>query len=170
VAKFDLSRLSPLSIAASIGGVMLGAYAAFDLIFPALFAGVAWFGLHNMAPSAKKPVVPAVAWQTGQLGWFIIGVAFAPAGLAQVGLDILILGGLLIWLYISLSAVAAWVLVAYQGLSILVNAWMFMHAPIESNTAKALAVHIVWRVTAIVLLVLFVRRAPDAAETAKTFE
>jgi hypothetical protein len=170
VAKFDLSRLSPLSIAASIGGVALGAYAAVDLIFPALFAGVAWFGLHNMAPSAKKPVVPAVAWQVGQLGWFIIGVAFAPAGLAQVGPDILILGGLLIWLYISQSKIAAWVLVAYQGLSILVNAWMFMHAPIESATAKALAVHIVWRVTAIVLLVLFARRQPDAAETVKTFE
>lgn len=166
----DLSRLSPLSIAASIGGMALGTYAAVDLIFPALFAGVAWFGLHNMAPSAKKPVVPAVAWQLGQLGWFVIGLAFSPSGLAQVGLDILLLGGLLIWLYLSLSAIATWALVAYQGLSILVNAWIFMHAPISSSIAKALAVHIVWRVTAIVLLVLFNRRHPDAAQTAKTFE
>ena len=170
MAKFDLSRLSPLSIAASIGGVALGAYAAVDLIFPALFAGVAWFGLHNMAPIAKKPVVPAVAWQLGQLGWFIIGVAFAPSGLMQIGPDIVILGGLLVWLYISQHRYAAWALVAYHGLSSLWNIWMFMHAPIESAQARALAVHIVWRVTAISLLILFIRREPEPTETAKTFE
>jgi hypothetical protein len=170
VAKVDLSRLSPLSIAASVGGVALGAYAALDLVLPALFAGVAWFVLHKMGPTAKKPVVPAVAWQLGQFGWFVVGLAFVPAGLMQVGPDVVILGGLLIWLYISLGRIAAWSLIAYQGLSSLLNIWLFLHAPIESSQAKALAVHIVWRVTAICLLVLFIRRQPAAAETARTFE
>jgi hypothetical protein len=170
VAKFDPSRLSPLSIAASVGGVALGAYAAVDLIVPALFAAVAWFGLHKMAPIAKKPVIAPVAWQLGQLAWFVIGVAFAPTGRLQVGPDIAILGGLLIWLYVSQHRYAAWGLIVYQGLASLLNIWMFMHAPIESAQAKALAVHIVWRVTAVCLLVLFVRREPEPAETAKAFE
>jgi hypothetical protein len=173
VAKTKPARLTPLSIAAWIAGAALGAYSTINLVFPAVFAGLTWYGLRRLAPAAKQPAAAAIGWQAGQLGWFILGVAFAPAGLGRVGLDILILGGLLVWLYLSLGRIAAWTLVVYQALSLLVNIWMFLHAPIQSATAKALAVHIVWRVCAIALLVLFIRRkddAPDPARTARTFE
>ncbi len=168
----DLTRLSPLSIAASIGGLALGIYAGLNLLAPAAFSGIAWFALHNMAPTAKRPVVPAVAWQFGQLGWFLFGAAVAPGGWVQVLPDIVLLGGLLTWLYISQSRASAWSLVVYQGLSALINAWLFLHVPIESDTAKALVTHISWRVVAIVLLMIFIRRpAPiDPAAAAKTFE
>jgi hypothetical protein len=168
----DWSKLSPLSIAAGAAGVALGAYSALNLLFPAFFAVVAWFGLRNMAPSAKQAVVPAIAWQIGQLGWFIGGAALSHAALMQIWPDILILAGLLIWFYIGMGRIAAWVLIAYQALSVLINAWMFTRAPLDSMQDKALAVHIVWRVVAIVLLALFIRRRPelDPAQTAKAFE
>jgi hypothetical protein len=168
----DLTRLSPWSIAASVGGVALGIYAGFNLLAPAAFSGIAWFALHNMAPTAKRPVVPAVAWQFGQLGWFLFGAALAPGGLAQLLPDIVILAGLLIWFYISQSRASAWSLIVYQALSALINAWLFLHTPMESDTAKALVTHISWRVVAIVLLMLFIRRPAqiDPAVAAKTFE
>jgi hypothetical protein len=170
--RFDWSRLSPLSIAAGVGGAVLGAYANFNLIIPGLVSGGLWFALINMAPSAKRPVLPAIAWQGGQLGWFLVGVAAMPAAISQVWLDVLILGGLLIWFYVSQSKVAAWSLVAYQAISVLINAWMFTQSSVDSNADRALAVHIGWRVVGIVLLVRFVRRqvTPDPAVTAKTFE
>jgi hypothetical protein len=86
----------------------------------------------------------------------------------QIGPDILILGGLMIWFYLSLNRFAAWALIAYQGLSVAVNGWAFVHAPITSPTDRALAVHIVWRVVAIALTVQFIRRpaAPAAADKA----
>ena len=118
-------------------------------------------------------MLPAVAWQFGQLGWFTIGAALSPmAAVLQIAPDIVILGGLLLWFYLSQGRIAAWCLVAYQGLSVLVNAWDFLHWPMQSDHAKALVTHIVWRVAAIVLLVLFIRRpAPvDVEAAAKTFE
>jgi hypothetical protein len=168
----DWSRLSPASITASVGGLALGAYATINLMFPAAFAVVGWLALRNMAPSAKQPAVPSLAWQFGQLGWFILGAALAPTVLKQIWLDIAILAGLMIWFYLSVGRIAAWVLIAYQAASSLVNAWAFLHAPLDSSTDKALAVHIVWRVTAIVLLTLFLRRKvlPDLNTTARTFE
>ena len=94
------------------------------------------------------------------------------AAVLQIAPDIVILGGLLLWFYLSQGRIAAWCLVAYQGLSVLVNAWDFLHWPMQSDHAKALVTHIVWRVAAIVLLVLFIRRpAPvDVEAAAKTFE
>lgn len=172
MAKMDLTRLSPWSIAASVGGVVLGVYAGLNLLAPAAFAGIAWFALHNMAPTAKRPVVPVVAWQFGQLGWFLFGAAVAPGALTQVLPDVVILAGLLIWFYLGQSRASAWSLVVYQGLSALINAWLFLHVPIESDAAKALVTHISWRVAAIVLLMMFIRRpAPmDTEAAAKTFE
>jgi hypothetical protein len=172
LAKMDLTRLSPWSIAASVGGVVLGIYAGFYLILPAVLAGIAWFALHNMAATTKKSVVPLIAWQFGQLGGFIIAGVLAPSVWAQTLPDVVILGALLLWFYLRRSRTSAWGLMIYQGLSVLVNAWVFLHAPIESDMAKALVVQIIWRVVAIVLLVMFIRRPAetDPATAAKTFE
>jgi len=173
LAKLDLTRLSPYSIAASVGGVAAGVYTGVNLVLPAAFSAIAWFALHNMAPTGKRPVVPAVAWQFGQLGWFAVGAVLSPmSGLMTILPDIAILAGLLIWFYLGQSRIAAWCLIAYQGLSTLINAWAFVHQPIDSNAAKALVVHILWRVVAIGLLALFIRRPDqlDPAMAAKTFE
>jgi hypothetical protein len=172
LAKMDLTRLSPWSIAASVGGLALGIYAGLNLLAPAAFGGIAWFALHNMAPTAKRPVVPVTAWQFGQLGSFMIVAVAAPNAWMTTLPDVVVMGGLMIWFYISQARAAAWGLVVYQGVSVLVNAWAFLHEPIESDNAKALVVHIIWRVVAITLLIMFIRRpAPVDTEAAtKTFE
>jgi len=76
----------------------------------------------------------------------------------------------MIWLYLSSGRAAAIALVAYQGVSVALNIYSFTMVAFDSNAARALSVHVVWRIGAIVLLGLFIWRKPrQAAIVAETF-
>jgi hypothetical protein len=164
------SRFQPLSIAATIGGLALGRYAGVSLLIPGAISVVAFFGLRQFIPIAKRPMLLCLAWQAGQLGWFLVGTAIAPQLVGQIWLDALIMGGGMVWLYLSSGRPAAIFLGVYQAASLAINVLAFAAVPIDSPSARSLSVHIVWRVVALFLLGLFVWKRPDRTTvTAETF-
>jgi hypothetical protein len=93
---------------------------------------------------------------------------FAPAGFAQVGPDVIILGTLLVWFIIARNSVTSYALLAFQLVSCAVNIHA-IGAATDSRALTALFVHMLFRVVAIALIIAFLiqrrrGKAQDAAE------
>jgi len=145
-----------LSIIGSIGGAALGIYAGINLLVPGIITFGAFFWFNRVFPPNKRPVLAAIAWQMGQLGWFLLGAILVANGINKVGLDVAIITVGLIWLYLSVGRAAAIALMLYQSAALAFNVYTFAAGSLASPGAKGLVVHIVWRAVALILLGYFV--------------
>ena len=109
------------------------------------------------------PVIPALAIQTGHIGWFALALLL-PGGLLQAAPDIILLTVLSVWLGWRVSRIAAVVLIVLHLASAAYNAWTLSHVSLMDDAGKALVCHILWRLLAIAALGWFpaapLRRRP----------
>jgi hypothetical protein len=154
MANMEVTGRKVGAIAASAAAIAFGAYAAVELVEPAGLALAAWLMLRRLAPAGKQPLAPCLGWLAGQLGAAVIALIVNAPSLRLTSLAaVALLFGLMVWLYLRLSRIAAALLLALQALLALNNAWLFLQAPITATVDKALEANLVWNITAIVLLI-----------------
>jgi hypothetical protein len=146
---------SPAAIAGAVvgalGGMALANYTGASLWIPAIATGLLAL-LFAKTPLAPPRFRGAIAITGGHIVWFIAAAALT-GGWAQVGLDIAALG---------LACAIAWVVPKPAGAALLglvqlgslgYNGSMLIEASFGSQDHRALVVHVLWRVFALVAIV-----------------
>jgi hypothetical protein len=108
---------------------------------------------YKLAKDEVKPMVPAIAVQGGQGLWMLLG--FIMLHLVDLNaLDLVILPAGLTWLLVRPGIGPVIFLTAYQSMAFVLNLLKFLTASVGSTTHKALLVHLVFRVAAVLLMVV----------------
>jgi hypothetical protein len=97
-------------------------------------------------------MLPAIAVQGGQGLWMLFGFIMLHV-MNQNALDVVILAAGLSWLLVRPGVAPVILLVTYQILAFAVNLTNFLAASVGSTAHKALLVHLVFRVAAVLLMV-----------------
>lgn len=150
----DRSPSTQLKVGAVVGtciGWGLGVYSGIFLMIPLVATFAIFFAAWKLLPKDKQIVLPALSVQAGHLTWFVIG-SFMTRTMGANSLDLLWLLVGLIWLVARPSRGPLWFLSVYQLLSLLLNLYLFAHASVGTTAHKALLVHIVWRILALMLM------------------
>jgi hypothetical protein len=147
----------PLSKVAGLAGTVvggaLGVYAGINLLIPLAAAFMCGWIAYKLAKEEAKPMVPAIAIQGGQGLWMLFG--FVMLHLVNLNaLDLVILAAGLTWLLVRPGVGPVIFLTAYQSIAFVVNLLTFLTATVGSTTHKALLVHLVFRVAAVLSMVV----------------
>jgi hypothetical protein len=161
--------LKVLGIVGGIVGAAVGQYSGIDLLIPLFATALVWWGGSKLFPEEKKAIVPAFAVNAGHCLWLSLGlVLLGRAGIASLGLDVVLYAIGLAWLFKKPSSGPLILLGIYQALSLIYNGYSLAVATFESGDHKALLVHVIWRAMALFFVVkLFVtlRRRPVSNST-----
>jgi hypothetical protein len=146
-------------------GIAVGIYAGTHLLIPLVPTALLWWGAHRLLADRPADFVGAAAVQLGHMLW--IGVGLIVIGRLTVDLAdiaILLVGSL--WLLIRPGLAPVVTLTVYHGAALLLNLAAFLAMPVGYNLHRALLVHLIWRVLALVLMWRGYRRARAAEEHA----
>lgn len=144
------------AVATTLGAVMLGRYAGLSLLLPVGAAGAIWAIASRTVKGPARLVVPAFSVQGGHGAWMALGL-FVAQNQADVLADLVILIVGLTWLILRSGLGSVLLLSVYQVLSVLVNLSTFLSVDFGGPAHRALAVHLVLRVTALVLMLTALR-------------
>jgi hypothetical protein len=138
-------------IAGFAGGWILSQYAGSSLWIPGITT-LLLFLIFTKTPLRPKFFMGAIAVTGGHIAWFVVGSLIMNMW-AATALDILLLSVGIIWLWLGPGLGAALFLGLLQLASLAYNIVSISSAPFGSPMHRALAVHCVWRLLAIVCLV-----------------
>jgi hypothetical protein len=134
-------------------GAAVGRHAGLTLLIPAGLALLAGWVLSRCVRLEYLPMTPAAGVLMGQGLWMLLGLAVLRA-FDLNALDVVLLVGGGTWLAARPSVVAVAVLGAYEAAGLALNGVVFAQAARGSDVHKALLVHMLFRVTGLVLMVL----------------
>ena len=139
------------AIVATVIGIAAGAYSGIHLLIPLVLTGLAWWAARKLLPDRPSDFVAAAAVQAGHLLWIAIGlVVIGALTVDLVDIAILIVG--VVWLLTKPGLAAVIVLTVYQAAALLINLAAFVAMPIGENLHRALLIHIIWRVLALIFM------------------
>jgi hypothetical protein len=110
-------RAGAMNIGLWVLGIAFGRFAGLSFLIPFVGAALALFVLKRVIPNAKATAVQLIAVQVGHLVWMSFALT-VPGGLAQVGLDLVVIGALLLWFAIKQSPASAIALFVVQSLAL----------------------------------------------------
>lgn len=151
-----------------IGGVIgtaLGRYSGISLLIPVVITLVAAWVLSRVVAERTRPIVPAIAVQLGQFGWLIVGALILQT-IEGVWIDAVILTIGLLWLIAQSGIFPVMLLALYQVLGLAMNVLAWLAVPLGSAEHRALLVHIILRVLALVLMLIGLRQIKAASKAA----
>jgi len=149
------------AIVATVVGVAAGVYSGIHLLIPLVLTALVWWGARKLLPDRPSDFVIAAAVQAGHLLWIAIGLVVIGALTVDL-VDIAILLAGVVWLLAKPGLAAVIVLTVYHAAALLINLAAFLAIPIGENLHRALLIHIVWRVLALVFMWRGHRRARSA--------
>lgn len=155
---------APIIVAAVIA-IAAGAYSGVHLLIPLVLTGLVWWAARTLLPDRPADFVAAAAVQVGHLLWIAIGLVVIGALTVDL-VDIAILLAGAVWLVTKPGRAAVIGLTVYQGAGLLINLAAFLAIPIGENLHRALLVHMIWRVLALLFMWRGRRRAAGEAELA----
>ncbi len=139
------------AIVATVIGIAAGVYSGIHLLIPLALTGVVWWVARKLLPHRPPDFVAAAAVQAGHLLWIAIGLIVMRALTVDlVDIAILLLG--VVWLLARPGLAPVIVLTVYQALAFLINLFAFLSFPVGNNLHRALLVHLLWRVLALILM------------------
>ncbi|MFV8749377.1 hypothetical protein ACNOYE_02370 [Nannocystaceae bacterium ST9] len=153
------------AVAGAAGGWLFSQYAGASLWIPgiaALLLGLLF---------AKTPIAPphfrgAIAVTGGHVVWFIAGAALTGTW-EVVGIDVAVLLAAIALVWAKPSPTSGLILAAVQLVSLGINGFWLLAATFGSADHRALAVHVLFRVLALVFVIaelLALRRAASPSE------
>ena len=169
-----------LSFGSAVGGVLgvaVGIYAGINLLIPIAFMFAAFAAGRRYMPEPRKTWLPPLAVQFGHLCWMLLGgiiTIITSHIVPDIFVDVAVLGGGLVWLYLRPGLWPVIVLVLYHAICLIVLGKTALVS--DQALYRALLVHALLRVLAIgALLKAYVqqRRAKDsmaAAAISSAFE
>lgn len=150
-------------IAPAIIALAVGLYSGVHLFIPLVSSALIWWAFRKLLPDRSPDFVAAAAVQAGHLVWIAIGlVVIGALTVDLVDIAILLIG--VGWLLTRPGLAPVIVLTIYQALALLINLFAFLNFPVGHTLHRALLVHLLWRVLALVLMWRAYRRADEAPE------
>jgi hypothetical protein len=137
----------------TVVGVAVGMYSGINLLIPLTGAFLCGWIAYKLVKEDVKPMVPAIAVQLGHGLWMLFGFIMLRV-LNQNALDLVILAAGLTWLLVRPGLGPVILLSTYQCIAFVVNLLSFLAAGVGSTTHKALLVHLVFRLAAVLLMVV----------------
>lgn len=142
-----------LGVVAWIGGAAVGTYSGINLLIPLAGTGLVWWAGKRYLNETKKPILASLSVNAGHFLWLCIGLATLGAtGLAQLGGDIIIYAVGLLWLFLRPGNGPIYLLGIFQIVAVGLIGSAFAETAVGTAAHKALLVHIIWRILAIVFL------------------
>lgn len=138
-------------ILTALVGIGLGAYSGRHLLIPLAATAALWSAGTRVLPASRRPMLPAAAVQTGHALWLAVGLV--GSGVLDVNaLDVVILVAGVAWLLWRPGLAPIVLLTGYQCLGLAINGALFLRADLGTVLHRALLIHLVWRVMALVLM------------------
>ncbi|MGH7301101.1 MAG: hypothetical protein ACREKQ_12460 [Candidatus Rokuibacteriota bacterium] len=151
------------AIIATVVGIAAGVYSGIHLLIPLVLTGLVWWAARKLLPDRPPDVVGAAAVQAGHLLWIAIGlIVIGALTVDLVDIAILLIG--VAWLLARPGLAPVIVLTVYQAIALLINLLAFLHFQVGENLHRALLIHILWRVLALILMWRAHGKARRAAE------
>jgi hypothetical protein len=148
-------NVSPLKVAVAIpGGILgwvVGNYAGFNLVIPVVLALIIGLIASRVVNEQSRTMLPAFALQAGHMLWMLLEILYAGAFHPAI-LHVIIVAIGLGWLIARPGLLPVILLSLFQTLAFLINFNWFLSAPVGSVQHKALVVHLLFRVLAIILM------------------
>jgi len=139
------------AIVAAVIGLAVGAYAGIHLLVPLVASAAAWWLGRTLLPRLDERYLIAAAVQAGHLVWLALGlVLLGIRGPALLDPLILLVG--VAWLLARPGLAPVALLTIYQLVALALNAVTFVELPAGHVLHKALLVHLLWRLMALVLM------------------
>jgi hypothetical protein len=145
------TNLKVSSVVGAFAGWGIGAYSGIFLLIPLVCTAVVFFIAWKLLPKDRRIIVPSLSVQAGHLLWFVIGMLVTRTMGANI-IDVAWLLAGLIWLVARPGRGPIWLLGIFQLLSLASNGYLFAHAAVGTTAHKALLVHIIWRLLALLLM------------------
>jgi len=143
--------------------IAVGVYSRFHLLIPLVLSGLCWWAARKLLPDRPPDFVAAAAVQAGHLLWIATGlIVIGALTVDLVDIAILLIG--VGWLLARPGLAPVIVLTIYQSLALLINLFAFLNFPVGNNLHRALLVHLLWRILALVLMWRAYRRATELPE------
>jgi hypothetical protein len=145
----------PIQLVAGIGGaiagIAVGRYTGLNLLIPTGLAILVGWICSKLLTGPSKTFLVAFAIQAGHGLWMLLGAVLLKA-YAPVALDLAIYVIGLAWLVYRPGIAPVVLLSLFQAIAIAVNLAQFLAAEIGTNNHKALLVHLIFRITAVVCM------------------
>jgi hypothetical protein len=139
------------TIVATVVGIAAGVYSGIHLLIPLALTGLVWWVARKLLSRRPPDFVVAAAVQAGHLLWIAVGlIVIGALTVDLVDIAILLIG--VVWLLARPGLVPVIVLTVYQSLALLINLFAFLNFPVGNNLHRALLVHLLWRVLALILM------------------
>ena len=139
------------TIVATIVAIAAGVYSGIHLLIPLVLSGLVWWVTRKLLPQRPPAFVAAAAVQAGHLLWITIGLIVIGALTVDL-LDIALLLIGVVWLLTRPGLAPVIVMTVYQSLALLINLFAFLNFPVGNNLHRALLIHLLWRVLALILM------------------
>jgi hypothetical protein len=146
----------PWQIVAAVVGAVIGIvavrYLGLNAVIPALSVAACWWAFTRLG--VHRRLVLPLAFTGGHGVWFLIGVVMTLAigggvhAVIEVGVETLVVAAIVAWVYASRSSPSLLVLIAYEVVSIVINAVTFTE--VDGALQAVIAVHVGLRLVAIV--------------------
>ena len=150
-------------IAPTVIAIAVGVYSGVHLLIPLVSSGLIWWALRKLLPDRSPDFAAAAAVQAGHLLWIAIGlVVIGALTVDLVDIAILLIG--VGWLLARPGLAPVIVLTVYQALALLINLFAFLNFPVGHALHRALLVHFLWRILALVLMWRAYHRATERPE------
>jgi hypothetical protein len=150
-------------IAPTVIAIAVGVYSGVHLLIPLVLSALIWLAARKLLPDRSPELLAAAAVQAGHLLWIAIGLVV----IGKLSVDLLDIAILLVgvgWLLARPGLAPVIVLTVYQALALLISLFAFLNFPVGDNLHRALLVHLLWRILALVLMWRAHRRAREASE------
>lgn len=147
-------KKSPAKTALRIVGVVVavavGSYTGLHWLVPLVATGLIWWAGEKLL-SQPNQFLPAAAVQAGQGLWMTLGLFVADTIGRNLIEALLLLVGVA-WLLAKPGLGPLILLTLYQSVALLVNGVALVDAEVGTTPHKALLIHVIWRVLALVLM------------------
>ena len=157
-----------LEVAGSVVGIVLGVFSGINMLVPGIATGVVFFILSKTGWIKSKSLQFAAILQAGQAIWMLVGLIFIFTASSAFHYALDFTSVLEIIGYSSAVVLLVWrqakwiviLLLAYHVFCLVVYAVEVLNGAIDHAAARALAIHILLRILAIVCMVQFLREKP----------
>jgi hypothetical protein len=137
--------------------IAVGIYTQLDLLIPLGAAALIGFLLWKTRFLKDSLLIQAVSVQGGHAVWMLVGMLLVTFGTA-LRIEVLAYALAVLVLAFHPRKWTAVILLVYQFTGLLINVINLWAAPIGGAVSRALVAHVSFRVAAIVLLILLLRR------------
>jgi len=159
-----------LIIGLVLGSFFINYFGFWTVLIPAVGIALIWFIGYKSFKDSRRLFLPSIAIEGGHFLWMLTGsvIIFVlnPSQLQELLeinlfgllLDIIIFGGLIIWLWLSSDKKSAIANLVFQIISLGANVYTLTELNLDDPFSRAVLLHILLRILAIISLIIGINK------------